>query len=113
GEGATREDHVSLHVAHAFAFFADVTGDEPFRREHAWPVISGVADWIVSRVTARADGRYDWLQVGGAAERAQAIDNDALTNMLAVDILRRALALAAELEFAPPRLWAKVADGLK
>ena len=113
GEGATREDHVSLHVAHAFAFFSDVTGDEPFRREQTWPVVSGVADWIVSRVVARTDGRYDWLDVGGAAERAQAIDNDALTNMLAVDILRRALAMAAELEFAAPPLWAKVADGLK
>ena len=112
-EGATREDHVSLHVAHAFAFFAEVTGNEPFRRERAWPVLSGVADWIVSRVTSRAEGRYDWLDVGGAAEREQAVDNDALTSLLAVDILRRALALAAELGITPPRLWAAVAEGLK
>ncbi len=113
GEGATREDHVSLHVAHAFAFFAEVTGDDAFRRDDAWPVLSGVADWIVSRVTARSDGHYDWLAVGGAAERQQAIDNDALTNLLAVDVLRRALGLAAELGFAAPPLWGKVAAGLK
>ena len=111
--GAAREDHVSLHVAHAFAFYSDVTGDDRFRQECAWPVLAGVADWIVSRVTPRTDGGYDWPDIGGPAERAFAVDNDALTNMLASRVLRRALELAGVVGIEPPKDWARVADGLK
>jgi trehalose/maltose hydrolase-like predicted phosphorylase len=111
--GATREDHVSLHVALAFAFHADATGDERFRHAQAWPVLSGVADWITGRVTPGRRGRYDWRDVGGPAEREATADNDALTNMLAVEVLRRALAMADEYGLSPPPEWAQVAKGLK
>lgn len=110
--GATREDHVSLHIARAFQHFAEVTGDERFSREHAWPVLSGVADWICGRVTARGDGGYDWLELGGAAERAATIDNDALTNLLARSVLERAIAASERLGMAAPKLWGRVARGL-
>lgn len=111
--GATREDHVSLHVARAFSIYAEATGDDQFRRESAWPVLSGVADWIVERVTARARGGFDWLEVGGAAEREALCNNDALTNLLAVDVLRRAIALSEQVGLTPPAAWSRVADGLK
>ncbi|MBS0331480.1 MAG: glycoside hydrolase family 65 protein [Proteobacteria bacterium] len=111
--GATREDHVNLHVARAFALFADATGDQRFRRERAWPVLAGVAEWIVGRVTPRGRGRFHWLDVGGAAERKALGDNDALTNLLAVDVLRRAEALAKDLSLAAPPAWSAVAAGLR
>jgi trehalose/maltose hydrolase-like predicted phosphorylase len=110
--GALREDHVSLHIARAFAFHADATGDGRFLREQAWPVISGVADWIVGRVTPGRGGRFDWLHVGGAAERKEASDNDAMTVLLARSVLERAAALAAELGIPAPEAWRKVAGGL-
>ncbi|HEX4098522.1 MAG TPA: glycoside hydrolase family 65 protein, partial [Caulobacteraceae bacterium] len=110
--GATREDHVSLHVALAFAFYADVTGDEHFRRERVWPVLAGVSDWIVSRVAPAKGGRFDWLDVGGPAERVETSDNDALTNMLAVAVLERAIGLCEVMELPVPREWTKVAEGL-
>ena len=113
GEGAAREDHVSLHIALAFAFYADVTGDQRFLRERAWPVLAGVADWIASRVRAGPHGRFDWPDVGGAAERVKMIDNDSMTNMLAVAVLRRAIALAPKMVVEPPPSWSQVADGLK
>ena len=113
GTGASREDHVSLHVARAFCFYADVTADDRFRRECAWPVVAGVADWIASRVTARPDGGYDWLNVGGAAERKFTVGNDSLTNLLAASVLRRAVLMAASLGVAAPLDWARVAGGLK
>jgi trehalose/maltose hydrolase-like predicted phosphorylase len=111
--GATREDHVSLHVALAFSLYADVTGDERFRRERAWPVLAGVSDWIVSRVARGNHGHFDWLDVGGPAERVETSDNDALTNMLAVAVLRRAIDLAGDMGLTAPHAWAEVAGGLE
>jgi trehalose/maltose hydrolase-like predicted phosphorylase len=113
GSGSTREDHISLHVARAFAFFADVTGDQRFRRDRAWPVLAGVADWIAARVTPAADGQFDWLEVGGAAERKAKADNDALTNMLAKAVLRQAIAMAETMGVTAPPTWRAVAEGLK
>lgn len=56
GSAAAHEDHGSLHVARAFALFAEATGDEAFLKEDAWPVLEGVADWIVSRLTRTGRG---------------------------------------------------------
>ncbi|MCR5880817.1 glycoside hydrolase family 65 protein [Phenylobacterium sp. J367] len=112
GSGATREDHVSLHVARAFAFHADVTGDARFAADRAWPVLSGVADWICARVTPNTDGGFDWREVGGAAERKERVDNDTLTNLLARSVLARALGLAERLGRPAGASWRAVRDGL-
>src|SRR5947209_1313621 len=58
GSASWHEDHVSLDVARAFAFHADVTGDLEYLREKAWPVLSGVANWITSRVTKTNTAQY-------------------------------------------------------
>jgi hypothetical protein len=68
GSAAWHEDHVSLDVARAFALFADVTGDQEFLRTRAWPVLSGVSQWIASRVTPTRDG-YAINASMGIAER--------------------------------------------
>src|SRR5690606_28438095 len=44
GSAAHHEDHGSLHVARAFSLYSDITGDDAFIKEDAWPVVSGVAD---------------------------------------------------------------------
>jgi len=44
GMAAWHEDHGSLDVARAFAFYANATGQAEFRLEKAWPVLSGVAE---------------------------------------------------------------------
>jgi trehalose/maltose hydrolase-like predicted phosphorylase len=49
--GRTRTDHASLDIALAFALYANVTGRESFLLERAWPVLSGLAEWIKTRVT--------------------------------------------------------------
>jgi trehalose/maltose hydrolase-like predicted phosphorylase len=96
GTAAWHEDHVSLDVARAFALFADVTGQGEFRREQAWPVLSGVADWIVSRVHRTADG-YEIRASMGIAEREEPVDNAAFTNMAAVVVLNDAIRLGERL----------------
>jgi trehalose/maltose hydrolase-like predicted phosphorylase len=111
GTSAWREDHVSLDVARAFSLFADVTGDEAFAREKAWPVLSGVADWVASRVERTGRG-YEICDSMGIAERERAVDNPAFTNMSAQLVLKAAVRLAHQLGMTPNPDWQRIADAL-
>ena len=108
---AAREDHINMHVARAFAWYADATGDEQFLKEQAWPVLQGVADWFVDRVD-RARSGYDLREGGGPAERQETDDNDAMTLMAARIVLERASRLAGTLGLEPRSAWRRVAEGL-
>jgi trehalose/maltose hydrolase-like predicted phosphorylase len=111
GDSAAHEDHGSLHTARAFALYADATGDETFLAEEAWPVLSGVADWIVSRTTRTKRG-LEILRSTGPAEVPQPPDNDALTLMAASQMLRRAIRAAEQLGRPAPTAWAETAEAL-
>jgi protein-glucosylgalactosylhydroxylysine glucosidase len=111
GTAAWHEDHVSLDVALAFAFHADATNDPQFLRERAWPVLSGVAEWLESRVTRTARG-YEILRSMGIAERQQTSDNAAFTNMAARLVLRKAGRVGRALGLPVRELWREMADGL-
>ena len=109
GTAAWHEDHVSLDVARAFTIYADVVGDEEFLRTKAWPVLSGVAEWLTTRAVRTTRG-YEILTSMGIAERASPVNNAAFTNMGAVVILRDAIRIAEHLGYAPNPLWARMAD---
>lgn len=111
GDGAAHEDHGSLHTARAFGLYADVTGDEAFLREDAWPILSGVADWIVSRTTRTRRG-LEIPRATGPAEVPDPPDNDAFTIMTAIQVLRRAVRAAEQTGRTPPPEWARTADDL-
>ena len=111
GDAAAHEDHGSLHVARAFSFHADITGDQAFLADRAWPILCGVADWIVSRVTRTRRG-YEMLEVMGPAEVPQPPDNDSFTLMGAHDVLGRAIRTAESLGREVPQRWIEVRDGL-
>jgi len=111
GDGAAHEDHGSLHTARAFGLYADVTGDEAFLNEDAWPVLSGVADWIVSRTTRTKRG-LEILRTTGPAEVPEPPDNDAFTLMAAIQVLRRAIRAAEQTGRTAPPEWAATADEL-
>jgi trehalose/maltose hydrolase-like predicted phosphorylase len=111
GTASWYEDHASLDVALAFSFYADVTGQERFLREHAWPVLAGVADWLASRVTKTARG-YEIKQAMGIAEREEAADNAAFTNMAACVVLDRAAEAACRLGRSFDPAWSAVRTGL-
>ena len=108
GSASWHEDHVSPDVARAFAFHADVTGDLEYLREKAWPVISGVANWIISRVR-RTERGYEIPSAMGIAEREVEADNAAFTNMAAVVVLRDAICAAETLGRAIDPAWVEVA----
>lgn len=109
---AAREDHVSLHVARAFALYADASGDDRFLREAAWPVLSGVADWVVDRASVDGD-RFVFRDIGGSAERIETADNDALTILAATVVLRRAIDMARMVGLEAPAKWSEVLEGLR
>ncbi|MET3667240.1 glycoside hydrolase family 65 protein [Caulobacter sp. 1776] len=111
GTAAWHEDHASLDVARAFTLFADVTGQGEFRLEKAWPVLSGVADWIASRAHHGSDG-YEIRASMGIAEREEPVDNAAFSNMAAVVVLEDAIRLGERLgRHVDPR-WRAIADGM-
>jgi trehalose/maltose hydrolase-like predicted phosphorylase len=111
GTAAWHEDHASLDVARAFALYADVTGQGEFRLEKAWPVLSGVADWIVSRVHRTADG-YEIRNSMGIAEREEPVDNAAFSNMAAVVVLNDAIRLGERLGRQVDPRWRAIAAGM-
>ena len=82
GTATWYEDHVTLDVALAFVTYWRLTGDDVFLRDKAWPVLKGIADWIVSRVK-KTDRGYEILRSMGIAERKEPCDNPAFTNMSA------------------------------
>ncbi|MBI2724221.1 MAG: glycoside hydrolase family 65 protein [Chloroflexi bacterium] len=107
--GANHEQHVSLSVAFAFAQFVHATGDEYFLRERAWPILHGVAEWIVSRVEHTSRG-YEIRRVTGIAEKKEPVDNNAFVNMAAVVVLREAVTAAKSLGYQTPPRWSQIAD---
>ena len=112
GKASWHEDHVSLDIALAFLTYAHMTGDHEFARVQAWPVVHGVCEWLGSRVT-HTDRGVEIKTAMGIAERRQASDNEAFTNMAASVVLRGAMELATQLGHAAPQSWRDIAAGLR
>ena len=108
GSAAWREDHASLDIARAFALCADVTGDNAFLREKAWPVLSGVAEWIKSRVT-KGRGKFEIRASMGIAERKSPSDNAVFTNLSARTVLINAISAAERLNRPVDSAWREIA----
>jgi trehalose/maltose hydrolase-like predicted phosphorylase len=111
GSASWHEDHVSLDVARAFAFHSFVTGDIEFLREKAWPVLSGVADWVASRVSHSERG-YEIRAAMGIAERETEVDNAAFTNMSAAVVLRDATHAAEKFGRTANPEWSRIAESI-
>jgi protein-glucosylgalactosylhydroxylysine glucosidase len=108
GSAAWREDHASLDIARAFALCADVIGDDEFLRDKAWPVLSGVAEWVKSRVT-KGRGKYEIRASMGIAERKSPSDNAVFTNISARTILLDAISAAKRLNRPVDPAWPEIA----
>jgi trehalose/maltose hydrolase-like predicted phosphorylase len=111
GSASWNEDHVSLDVARAFAFYADTTGDEEFLRKRAAPVLAGVAEWIESRVVRTSRG-YEIPRAMGVAEREEPTDNAAYVNLAAKAVLRDATRICGLAGVPASSRWREICDGL-
>jgi hypothetical protein len=112
GTAAWHEDHVSLDVALAFANHAWVRGDGNFLRDKAWPVLSGVADWIASRAHRGPHG-WEIRRSMGIAEKKTESDNEAFTLLSAKAVLDAAIDTAKALGRPDGAQWREIADHLK
>ncbi len=111
GRAAWHEDHVSMDVALAFLHFARATGNRNFLRDRTWPILAGVADWIVSR-SHRSRRGFEIRRCMGIAEREQECDNEAYTMLSARAVLEGALEVAGLLGRTPGNQWREIADRL-
>jgi glycosyl hydrolase family 65 len=109
----TLEQHVNMAVAHAFALYANVTGDAEFARDSAWEILRGVALWIQSRADETERGLEIRHTLGFAEQRRSPVDNDAYVNMAAAVVLNEAADLAERLEQRPEAAaWRAAAERL-
>jgi trehalose/maltose hydrolase-like predicted phosphorylase len=105
------EQHVSPVIARAFAQFCHATGSDRFLRENAWPVLSGVARWLESRVVETARG-FEIRETLGIAESEAPVDNNAYVNMAAAVALREAAWAAMRLDEPGAGRWEAIAERL-
>jgi trehalose/maltose hydrolase-like predicted phosphorylase len=52
------EQHITPDVGFAMQQYFRWTGDVTWLREIGWPIVKGVAEWLVSRVYEGSDGAY-------------------------------------------------------
>lgn len=106
------EQHISADVAIAAWNRYLVTRDTVRLRE-CWPLLSGVAEFLESRVTENLDGSYSILDVVGADEYAEHVNDNAYTNGSAKIALRAAVEAAGILGENTPSSWTDIADVLR
>lgn len=102
------EQHVNMAVAFAFARYCHATGDDHYLRARAWHVLSGVAEWILSRGVHTERG-FEIRECLGIAEQEGPSDNHAYVNMAAAVVLREAAAAARRLGLGGGEHWERIA----
>ena len=106
------EHHISGCIAWAFWKYYQVTGDEQWLADRAYPVLSEIADFWASRVEREGPGQYNINNVVAADEWAENIDNNAFTNAVAILSLQYATEAAEKLGLKANPDWAHVADNI-
>lgn len=104
------EHHVTACVALAAWNYYCVTQDLTWLKQKGYPIIMAAADFWVSRVEMNEDGSCSILNVVGADEYAENVDDNAYTNAAAWKNLEVATQAARVLKLEPNPDWAKVAS---
>ena len=106
------QQHITGCVGWSFWKYYEVTGDKEWLRTRGYPVLKEVADFWISRVERNGPGFYDIINVIGANEWQENIDNNAFTNGMAKTTLEYATLAAKELGIEPNPDWAHVAANI-
>jgi trehalose/maltose hydrolase-like predicted phosphorylase len=109
----TFEQHITADIGIAAWNYYRVTGDTAWLRDTGYPLLKEIAAFWVSRVTPNSDGSYSILNVVGADEFAQNIDDNAFTNGSAIKVLHDAVEAAKTLKLHPDPQWLHVADHIR
>ncbi|MBC2603187.1 glycoside hydrolase family 65 protein [Puniceicoccus vermicola] len=105
------ELHINVDIAFAMIQYVNATGDDVFFKEHAWPIVKGVADWVVSRAD-ETDRGYEIQHVVGIDESCVNVNNNCTLNCVSKIVLQQAGEWARKLELVPTEKWAEVAEKL-
>ena len=89
GEG-WKEQHISLDVALAVWEAASAAGNPSFWQGEAWPVISGVCEWIMARGVTTERG-FEIHNIEGPDESIGKVNNSNYVNVAAMMVLERAI----------------------
>jgi len=103
------EQHITADVAIAFWNYYALTQDKSWLRSE-FKVLKETADFWVSRVVKNTDGSYSILNVVGADEYAQHVDDNAFTNASAIEALRNTIKAATILGEPINPKWVEVSD---
>lgn len=108
----TYEHHITADVGIAMWQYYCVTGDKEWLEQTAWPVLKAVAEFWVSRVHKNDDGSYSILNVVGADEYAENVDDNAFTNGAAKRVLSDVVKAAKVLGKKVDPRWEDISDNL-
>jgi trehalose/maltose hydrolase-like predicted phosphorylase len=105
------EQHITADVSIAFWNYYSYTQDKTWLKEN-YKVLKETADFWVSRVVKNDDGSYSILNVVGADEYAQHVDDNAFTNASAIEALKNTIKAATILNEPINPMWAEVSNKL-
>lgn len=105
------EQHITADVSIAFWNYYAMTQDKSWLKKE-WNVLKETADFWVSRVVKNQDGSYSILNVVGADEYAQHVNDNAFTNASAIEALRNTVKAAKILDEPINPLWIEIAEKL-
>ncbi len=105
------EQHITADVAIAFWNYYALTQDKSWLKSE-YKVLKETADFWVSRVVKNTDGSYSILNVVGADEYAQHVDDNAFTNASAIEALRNTMKAATILGEPINPKWVAVSDNI-
>jgi len=103
------EQHITADIAIAFWNYYALTQDKSWLRSE-YKVLKEIADFWVSRVVKNQDGTYSILNVVGADEYAQHVDDNAFTNASAIEALKNTIKAATILGEPIDTKWIDVSE---
>jgi trehalose/maltose hydrolase-like predicted phosphorylase len=105
------EQHITADVSIAFWNYYTYTQDKSWLKNE-FKVLKETADFWVSRVVKNQDGSYSILNVVGADEYAQHVDDNAFTNASAIESLKNTIKAATILGEPVDSKWVEVSEKL-
>ena len=105
------EQHITADVSIAFWNYYAYTQDKSWLRKE-WSVLKETSDFWISRVVKNQDGSFSILNVVGADEYAQHVDDNAFTNASAIEALKNTIKAATILNEPINPKWVEVSDKL-
>ena len=105
------EQHITADVSIAFWNYYAYTQDKSWLKKE-WAVLKETADFWVSRVVENPDGSFSILNVVGADEYAQHVDDNAFTNASVIESLKNTIKAAKILNEPINQNWITISNKL-